>query len=72
MAEKNIEDVIRENSAGLMGLPGVIGVGEGVTGDKKCLVVFIADDEAEAAIPETIEGYPVVIEKSGTFQARGA
>jgi hypothetical protein len=52
--------------------PGVVGVYEGLLEDNKtpCLKVMVARKapELEKRIPKSLEGYPVVIEETGTIR----
>jgi hypothetical protein len=72
MFEKKIEDVIREHTDKLIALPGVVGIGEGELNGKPCIFIFVHDDEdnSRKEIPSDLEGYPLVIKKSGKFSAR--
>jgi len=71
MSGKKIENVIKEHVDKLMALPGVVGVGEGRSQGKQCIVVFVQDGETDSvkAIPQSIEGYSIVINEGGTFHA---
>ena len=54
-----------------MAIPGVEGTGIGLCGDKPCIKVFSSRTakELQEMIPQTIEGYPVTIEETGSFRA---
>ena len=72
--EKAIEQVIEERSPDLMEVPGVVGVGQGLSDGEPCVVVMVASALAELErrmIPDRIEGYPVTIRVTGEFRARG-
>lgn len=71
MAEKAIEQVLKEHTAKLMSLPGVTGTAQGLCDDKPCIKVYVIKKtpELEQKIPETIEGYPVMIEETGEIRA---
>lgn len=63
-----LADVIARHAPGLMARPGVIGVGEGRSAGKRCLLVFVTSPPS--GLPDSIEGYPVVVERSGPFAAQ--
>ena len=71
MATKSIGDVLARRTGELMAVPGVVGVGEGVSRGKPCIMVFVAKKDAEALrrIPASLDGYPVRVEASGEFGA---
>jgi hypothetical protein len=64
-------EIKRKNSAFLLGLPGVVGVGvaEDDSGSY-CLILHVEDDDQELLqeIPERIEGCSVKIERSGRYR----
>lgn len=74
MAQKTIKQVIEEQAQNLMGIDGVVGVGQGLCDDEDCLQVFVVEktDEIRSKIPSQIEGYPVEIVVTGEFKARDA
>ena len=55
-----------------MAIPGVVGVYVGLMDDGKtlCLKVMVSDktQDVERQIPRSLEGYPVVIEKTGVIR----
>ena len=72
MAQKTIGQVLREQTDRIMGLPGVAGMGQGLTDDgRDCIVVFAEalNDTLKKEIPAEIEGHPVRIEVTGGFRA---
>lgn len=71
MPRKSISDILARHTGGLMAMPGVVGVGEGVFRGKPCILVFVAKKDAEALrrIPTSLDGYPVRVETSGEFRA---
>ena len=71
MNRKPIEEVQKIHTARLMSLPGVVGVGIAKTGKQPCIMVLVekVTPELQAATPRQLEGYPVVLEESGTFSA---
>lgn len=71
MERRSIEDVLRDHTAELMAVPGVVGVYQGARDDgTPCLRVMVIrrTPEIDAAIPEQIEGYPVEIEAGGEIR----
>lgn len=74
--QKTIAVVLEEVSSSLLSISGVVGAGEGVCGNKACIRVYVLQESPELLrlIPETIDGYPVVIEQTGqihTLPERG-
>jgi hypothetical protein len=71
MAAKPIVEVLKEHAKTLMSIPGVVGAGQGLCEGKPCIKVFVIKKtpELEQKIPETLEGYPVVIEETGEVKA---
>ena len=67
-----IEDVIAEQGAPLMDIPGVTGVGQTEVEGRDCIVVMLTQSapEIEKTIPATLGGYPVVFEVAGEIQAQ--
>jgi hypothetical protein len=56
----------------LMAIPGVVGVGVGECGGQPCIKVFVARlADLTARVPTQLDGYPVAIEETGDFHARG-
>ena len=68
-----IEEVLREHTARLMEIPGVVGTAEGLRDDgTPCIVVMVVarTDELVSQLPESLGGHPVVIRAMGEFEAR--
>ncbi|MFN2378832.1 MAG: hypothetical protein ABR519_01315 [Bacteroidales bacterium] len=65
----SIEEVLKKQTGSLMTIPGVTGTGQGLYHGNPCIKVFVAKLNAELKkqIPDTIEGYPVIIEETGRF-----
>jgi hypothetical protein len=66
-----IEDVLRDHSAELMAIEGVVGIYQTVLDDgKPCLkVMVVKNTKALAAkIPKRLEGYPVEIDETGVIK----
>jgi hypothetical protein len=74
MTGKTIKSVIKSHSQKLMSLPGVIGVAQGECECQPCIKVYIIGKTEELIyqIPSALEGYTVVVEESGGFQALDA
>jgi len=71
MPAKAIEEVLKEHTQELMGLPGVVGTGQGLCDGQPCIKVFVVKEtpELDQKIPRTFEGYPVWIEETGEIRA---
>ncbi len=68
MQTKSIEQVMKENRENLLAIPGVQGFYQGMLEDESdCIVVMINEftEEIQKQIPDTLEGFPVVIEEGG-------
>lgn len=73
MVDKTIQEVKEVWEIRLMAMSGVMGVGIGLTKDRKekCIKVYVKHKaSAKAArIPRVINGYPVEVEIRGPFRA---
>ena len=71
MTERTIEQVQEEHTAEWMAIPGVEGTAIGLFEDKPCIKIFSSKKakDLRAMISSTVEGYPVIIEETGTFRA---
>jgi hypothetical protein len=71
MADETIESVIKKHSQRLMALPGVTGIAQGEYKCKPCIRVYITrkTKELKSRIPSNLDGYAVIVEESGSFQA---
>jgi hypothetical protein len=71
MTAKTIEEVLKEHTEDLMSIPGVVGTAQGLCDDRDCIKVFVIEKtpELDQKIPNTLEGYPVMIEETGEFRA---
>ena len=71
MPARSIEEVLNEHTDNLMSIPGVVGTAQGLCNNKPCIKVYVIKitQELEQKIPNSIEGYPVVIEETGEFRA---
>lgn len=70
MANKPIEQVLKEHTPHLMSIPGVTGTAQGELDGKPCIKVYVVKEtpELEKQIPKEIEGYPVDIQESGVIK----
>lgn len=70
MSGRTIEEVLIANTGELMSLPGVVGTAQGLCANRPCIKVYVIKKNAELGqrIPDTIEGFPVTIEETGTFR----
>jgi hypothetical protein len=71
MSGKTIEQVQEAHTDEWMALPGVEGTAIGLFKGKPCIKVFasVKAQDLRAKIPAAVEGYPVIIEETGTFRA---
>jgi hypothetical protein len=71
MAQKPIEEVLKEHTNRLMSLPGVSGTAQSLCERQPCIKVFVIKKtpELEQKIPSVLGGYPVVIQETGKFRA---
>lgn len=71
MPSNTIEEVLQQHTGAWMGLPGVQGTALGKLHGQPCIVVYVAQttEELKAAIPRSVEGYPVHLEQTGEFRA---
>lgn len=71
MSEPTIEQANRTLTDSVIDLPGVSGVGIGECEGEPCLVVMVATrtDELLKLIPPTVDGFPVIVQETGEFQA---
>lgn len=71
MVHEDIKKVMDDHVDELMSVPGVVGVAIGRLEDgNPCLQILVvrAGDELKKKIPEQLEGFPVVIEETGTIR----
>jgi hypothetical protein len=71
---KSIEQVLNEKTSQWMAVDGVAGTAIGTFKGKPCIKVFttLNPQELKDKLPSAVEGYPVVIEKTGPFNALGS
>lgn len=70
--QKDINTVLRDHEKELLAIPGVVGVYVGLLPDNKtpCLKVMVVEEteDVRERIPNSIDGYPVLIEESGVIR----
>ena len=71
---RDINVVLAAHDKELLAIPGVVGVYVGTLQDRRtlCLKVMLARKTVESRkIPQSIEGYPVIMEVTGEIRALG-
>ena len=68
---RSIENVLEDSTNKWMTLPGVIGTAQGETRGKPCIIVMVKkkNNALLKKIPDTVEGYAVIIEETGEIKA---
>ena len=71
MPKKTIEQVQEAHTREWMAIPGVEGAAIGLFKGKPCIKVFssVKARSLRGKIPSNLEGYPVIIEETGTFRS---
>ena len=71
MPERTIKSVFEEHKKGLLAITGVVGVATGKSDENDCIRVFVAwkDSKLIKQFPQHLEGYEVIVEKTGEMQA---
>ena len=71
MPDKTIKQVLQDNTDQWMAIPGVEGTAIGLFKGKPCIRIFtsLKPEQLKDKIPSTVEGYPVIIEETGSFHA---
>jgi hypothetical protein len=66
-----IAEVLKKYTDAWMKIPGVIGTGEGKTGDKPCINVFVERNSpaVKKKFPKTAGGYKVILVETGKVGA---
>ena len=70
MPQRTIEQVQEEHTDAWMAIPGVEGTAIGLFKGKPCIKIFasVKARKLRNKIPSKVEGYPVIIEETGTFR----
>lgn len=71
METKTIGEALKEHTKELMSIPGVVGTAQGLCNGNPCIKVYVIKKttELDTAIPDILEGYPVMIEETGEIRA---
>jgi hypothetical protein len=71
MTGKTIAQAQEAHTREWMAIPGVEGTAIGLFEGKPCIKVFssVKPQKLQGKIPSSVEGYPVIIEETGTFRA---
>ena len=64
----DIDSAHRELTSEVMGRSGVSGTAIGMKGGRPCLKVYVSDSKAGSSVPKRVGGFPVVVEKTGSFR----
>ena len=67
---QDIQTAQRDLTRRVMGRPGVSGTAIGRQRGKDCLMVYVNGNVERNLIPKRVGGFPVVVEKTGTFRNR--
>jgi hypothetical protein len=69
MPQKTIKDALKEGNRKLLSVPGVVGTAQGICDSKPCIKIYVLQRSPELVrqIPDTIDGYPVVVEETGAI-----
>src|SRR5437764_13752269 len=74
LPKRDINAVLAAHDKELLAIPGVVGVYVGTLEDRRtpCLRVMLVRKTAESRkVPQSIEGYPVIMEVTGEIRALG-
>jgi len=63
-----IEAAQRKLAGKVMGRPGVVGTSIGEHGGKACLQVYVSDSGAAAKVPKSVDGFRVVVTRTGRIE----
>jgi hypothetical protein len=69
-----MNEIQEEHQKRLLTIPGVVGIGQGISQGKPCFRIYVDKltselSELSAKIPKEIEGYPVVVLQTGDIKA---
>jgi hypothetical protein len=70
--QRDINAVLKDHEKKLMAIPDVVGVYIGVLADGRtpCLKIMLARETDRRAIPQMLDGYPVIAEVTGEIRPR--
>jgi len=71
MPQQTIEQVQESHTEEWMAIPGVEGTAIGLSEVKPCILILssVKASHLRGKIPSVVQGYPVVIQETGTFNA---
>ncbi len=74
MSPQTIEVALKEHTAELMALSGVVGTAQSLCAGRPCIKVYVVRGKPALArkIHAILAGYPVVVEETGTIRPRPA
>ena len=72
MSANSIEEVLAAHTDEWMSVPGVVGTAIGESEGRPCILVLVVErtDEVEESIPDSADGFAVVVVESGEIEAR--
>jgi len=67
----SITNILAAHTREWMKIPGVIGTGEGRQDSRPAIVIFVEKNTSDlrGTLPHEVEGFPVVIEETGSIKA---
>jgi hypothetical protein len=67
MTARPLSEVLKSHTAELMAIPGVVGTGEGASGEGPVILVLVSrrTPEIGSRVPKRLEGYPVEVRVVG-------
>ncbi len=74
MLDKTIELVLAKYRDKIMALPGVVGISIGIYKNKPCIRIFVTSKTKKlmGQLPNTLDKYTVVVQKTSEFRALDA
>ena len=64
----DIKAALSKLNAKVLGREGVTGTAIGQKAGSPCLKVYVKDADSGRTVPSRVDGYPVVVETTGTFR----
>lgn len=67
----SLEEILIKHTKQWISLPGVVGTAIGLHNNKTCIKILVDKVTTELlnTIPMEVEGFPVIIERTGAFRA---